>query len=205
MPRAFSEDERETIRRELVQVGRKLLAKQGIRRTKVSELTREVGIAPGSFYAFFESKEALFLEVIEEEEILIRRSIVEKYGGKTFITRGEFASLLRYSLDCVKHNPVIRYLYLDDEFPQILRRMPKEPMAEHIAGDEMFLASLIENWQMNGSVVKGSIPAITGILRALFVMTFHKNVIGEDNFEETSELLVDLIAQGLIRGRDGND
>lgn len=63
MPKvAYSEEEREHIRTELVRVGLELMAKQGIQHTTVEQIYKKVGISRTFFYSFFPTKEALVVE-----------------------------------------------------------------------------------------------------------------------------------------------
>ena len=68
MPKAFSEHEKETIRAQLREKARKLFEKQGLKKTTVDELAQAAGISKGAFYLFYESKEELFLEILEALE-----------------------------------------------------------------------------------------------------------------------------------------
>lgn len=65
MPKvAYSEEEREHIRRELVSVGLELMAKQGIQHTTVEQIYKKVGISRTFFYSFFHTKEDLIVETL---------------------------------------------------------------------------------------------------------------------------------------------
>lgn len=57
MPAGFTEKEQEKIREELFLAGIKLIKEYGIQKTTVDKLTRSCGIAKGSFYLFYSSKE----------------------------------------------------------------------------------------------------------------------------------------------------
>ena len=61
MPKAFSEHEKETIRTQMREKGKKLFEKHGLKKTSVDEVTEAVGISKGSFYLFYGSKEELFV------------------------------------------------------------------------------------------------------------------------------------------------
>lgn len=56
MPKGFTDREKETIRAQMREKGRKLFEKHGLRKTSVDELTNAVGISKGAFYLFFELK-----------------------------------------------------------------------------------------------------------------------------------------------------
>ena len=77
MPRVFSEGDREAIRRSLIDAGKALFLRYGIRKTSVEQLTHAVGIAKGTFYNFFDSKEDLCLAIFDQEEDVLGRDIAE--------------------------------------------------------------------------------------------------------------------------------
>ena len=65
MPKvAYSEEDRERIRNELVSVGLALMAKQGIQHTTVEQIYKKVGISRTFFYSFFSTKEDLIVETL---------------------------------------------------------------------------------------------------------------------------------------------
>ncbi len=65
MPRiAYSEEDRERIRTELITVGLELMAQQGMQRTTVQQIYERVGISRTFFYSFFPTKEDLIVEAL---------------------------------------------------------------------------------------------------------------------------------------------
>lgn len=65
MPKvAYSEAQREQIRKELVVVGLELMTKQGIQHTTVEQIYQKVGISRTFFYTFFSTKEDLVVEML---------------------------------------------------------------------------------------------------------------------------------------------
>lgn len=65
MPRvAYSEEEREQIRKNLITTGLDLMAKQGIQHTTVEQIYKKVGISRTFFYSFFSTKEDLIVETL---------------------------------------------------------------------------------------------------------------------------------------------
>lgn len=59
----------EARRAALVEVARRLWAEKGFDQTSVAEIAREAGIAKGTFYLYFESKEALLDEVLRRNSL----------------------------------------------------------------------------------------------------------------------------------------
>ncbi|MGB9202198.1 TetR/AcrR family transcriptional regulator, partial [Methanobacterium sp.] len=68
MPKTFTDKEKEIIRKTLISQGKILFSKYGLKKTSITELTNIAGIAQGTFYNFFESKEELYFEILEQEE-----------------------------------------------------------------------------------------------------------------------------------------
>lgn len=60
--KGFSEEEKLNLRKKLCAACERSWTKFGYRKTTIGELTKETGIATGSFYLLFENKEELFLE-----------------------------------------------------------------------------------------------------------------------------------------------
>lgn len=95
----FSDEEREWIRQKLLTEARHHFETAGLRKTSVEDLTKAAGIAQGSFYMFFGSKEELYYELILEEGgefampfwiySLLKRSAVRKaLNGFSYIHLG---------------------------------------------------------------------------------------------------------------------
>ena len=65
MPKvAYSDEDKERIRMQLVTVGLELMAKQGIQHTTVEQVYKKVGISRTFFYSFFATKEDLIVETL---------------------------------------------------------------------------------------------------------------------------------------------
>ena len=85
MARGFTEREKENIKRSLQEACKQSWTQYGYKKTSVDELCRQVGISKGAFYLFFESKEALFCEVlcsVQEQICNAALEIIEKHKGK---------------------------------------------------------------------------------------------------------------------------
>lgn len=64
MPR-FSENEKERIYNKLLSEGERLFTTYGIKKVTIDDLVEAVGIAKASFYTFYESKEYLYLDIVQ--------------------------------------------------------------------------------------------------------------------------------------------
>ena len=65
MPRvAYSLEEKQRLRQQLVAVALELMARQGIQHTTVEQIYQKVGISRSFFYSFFPTKEDLVVEAL---------------------------------------------------------------------------------------------------------------------------------------------
>ena len=77
MPKCYSEQEREYIKKRLKEEAADCMARYGIRRTTVDEIVRRVKIPKGTFYLFYQSKELLLFDVILEQHDLIEKKLFD--------------------------------------------------------------------------------------------------------------------------------
>lgn len=66
MSKGFSEEEKKRIMEQLLSLCKRSWQTYGYKRTSIDELCQNSGISKGSFYLFFESKEAIFYQVHKE-------------------------------------------------------------------------------------------------------------------------------------------
>lgn len=128
MARSFSEQEKEHIKENLIDICRQSWTQYGYKKTSIDELCKRVGISKGAFYLFFESKEALFCEVLclVQGQIYDKASeIIENYRNKYGIVQALKFIYREYE----KNN----FLYQSDsaDFIILMNKLSKE-QAENI-------------------------------------------------------------------------
>lgn len=85
MARSFTEQEKRNIQLKLLAECEKSWAKFGYKKTSIDELCVKAGISKGAFYAFFESKEALFcatMQLVEDRLYGYANRIMESEPNK---------------------------------------------------------------------------------------------------------------------------
>ena len=90
MARSFSKREKENIRKSLIDICKQNWTQYCYKKTSVDELCKQVGISKGAFYLFFESKEALFCEVlcsVQREICEMATAAMEEENGKSGVAR----------------------------------------------------------------------------------------------------------------------
>lgn len=199
MVKAFTDQEKEWIQQQLVEKGRELFGQYGLKKTSIKELTDAVGIAQGSFYNFFGSKEELYFEILQlEEEVIRGRLMAEHFPSDGKITPQALKGLIRAGFEVIETHPIIRRIYVEDEYQRMIRKLPQEKLEEHLANDTDLLVPLIRQWQQAGWVIEQRPEVIASSLRALIMLSLHKKEIGEEIYDETIQLLIDLFVDGLM-------
>jgi AcrR family transcriptional regulator len=203
MGRAYNETEKEEIRENLIKIGGELFATQEYKKTSVTELTKSVGIAQGSFYAFFESKESLFFEVLSREELEIGSAIEEKLN-EIEMTRIGFKHFLVEIIDLIIGNPILKNVFREGAFHQMISKVPEDKYQNHLQSEYDLIANLVEELQKQKYMKPVKPEILSGLLHSLFLIQLHREEIGKDVFPEMFEFLVNLISDSLVNEGEKN-
>ncbi|HLR09720.1 MAG TPA: TetR/AcrR family transcriptional regulator [Bacillota bacterium] len=199
MSRGFSEREKAWITDSLIEQGRILFRQLGFQKTSIADITKKVGIAQGTFYKFFRSKEELYFAILEKEEETIKKQWAEIDIITDNQPKNTIKQILKSMLDTVETNPLLRDLYLGKHLPHMVHQLPPKRLKRHFSHDSTSLQSLIGKWKQAGIILDDKPEIIAGILRSLFLVTLHKQEVGEAVYKETMERLIDLIVDGLVK------
>ena len=200
MSPTFTDTEKRRIRERLFEVGRESFARYGLKKTSLEDLTRPVGIAKSSFYSFFDSKEALYMEIL----MAMRQEVKARIVGASFEAdedaRGAIVRFLRAVVDELESNPLTRRLVAHPEELQMLaRKVAPEQMEANIEASSLPILSFIREAQTRGEVIAGDPEVMAGVIRSVAILPLHKDEIG-DTYPEVLEMMIGLVANGLTTG-----
>lgn len=203
MAKKFSEEEKASIRSRLIEQARHCFSTLGLKKTSVADMTKAAGIAQGSFYLFFESKEELYLEILQQEEARIQQLLMERYFSEKSVTKESFRQFLRDSFAIMENNPLLRQLHEEETMAILLRKWPPEKLEELFESDSRSFGPAIRRLQEQG-IISGEhrTEVIVSLIRSVMLLVLHKKQIGDELFPPTLDLLAELIASGLIRSGD---
>ncbi|MEM8532794.1 MAG: TetR/AcrR family transcriptional regulator [Chloroflexota bacterium] len=200
MPR-FSEREKEAIRDKIIETAMICFTTAGIRKTSFEDLTRPAGIPKSSFYIFFESKEALYLELLFAEVPKAWQRVQSAYEqAETESEKIEI--LLKTSIEAVQETPLSRRLMTHPEDLQYLtNRLRPEDLIRQEQEARLPLIQLVAQAQKEGVFIDEQPEVIAGVLRGITMLMLHKDDIGKE-YPEVLELTIKLIAKGLASTKD---
>ena len=172
---AFSEDQNETIRRDLLREARHCGVTIGMRKTSVEQLTDAVGISKGSFYKFFPSKELLFFAVLEDihtECFAAAQASLQETAELSPANRAAEAILAA----CRWLSETQALVFVENDAKFLLRRLPSDVKTAHYHDDETHIRQLLEKYDL---VPKRGTSLAAATVRGLILTVSHKEQIGE--------------------------
>jgi AcrR family transcriptional regulator len=197
LAKEFGKDEKEMIRTALIEAGRELFSRYGLKRTGIGELTKAAGIAQGSFYIFFGSKEELYFEILEDEEKKIA-GILEDMLDSAEITKSGFKIFMKKYFEIVHTNPFLENLIQKSEYERLMRKLPEEKRRKHLQGESELIDGAIKRLREQERIKNVDPEVLAGLYHALFLLRLHVKDIGEEVFPKVMDLITELMAEGLI-------
>lgn len=171
---AFTDEQNERIRKDLIREARRCGITVGMRKTSVEQLTEAVGISKGSFYKFFDSKELLFFAVLEDihaECLAVAHESLLK--NEHLLSADRAAAAILSACRWLSNTRALVFIEKDSEL--LLRRLPKEVKNAHYHDDEAHIRALLEE---SGLQPKCGIAQAAATVRGLILTVSHEEQIG---------------------------
>lgn len=188
---------REQTSRDLLEAARRVLAFKGYHDTKIADIARAANVGVGTFYLYYPTKQAIFLELVEDTVRRLRQeveSVEAKSSDPLERARLGMATFLRFAQD---NRELFRIVFgHGSAFHEVVRR-----------AQEQFVQDAVTNIQagMQAGLFRGKsadlvAQAIIGMaLRSVSWWLDQTEV----SVEDVSETLIDLALNGLLLPRDG--
>jgi AcrR family transcriptional regulator len=197
MPKAFSEQEKETLRMQFRAKGKKLFEKHGLKKASVEDLAAAAGVSKGAFYLFYESKEALFLEILEEIEREIQTRILEFTIKPKTGSGQKLKQMLKGFLLTWDDYPLLKNLSQSD-FDYLVRKIPHERALKHANSDVEFTKAFIKRAKQEGIAIKTSPSVASNLMKSLFLIGLHREELGHGSYAEVMDVLTELVAGYIV-------
>ncbi|MCX6094302.1 MAG: TetR/AcrR family transcriptional regulator [Candidatus Bipolaricaulota bacterium] len=198
MPRAFTETEKETIRGRLIESGRECFGRYGLAKTTIEDLVKPARIAKASFYLFYESKEALYVETVIDEIPAMMERLLDASFRTTNDTRDALVLLMKAMVQEIETNPITRVLLGD---PSDLDRLTASLDIEKILrqASTMFapLIDEIRKAQAQGEIVAGDPQELLYTLGLIKMYPVNKRRVPEPIYNTMLDRSARVIADGL--------
>ena len=112
MPANFTEEQRQKIQGKLIAVGYDLIREMGLKKMKVSVIAERADIATGTFYHFFDSKEAYVRALLDEQDRKMQQILIPMLQESGRISLEQAIQWLRDSFRT--QNNILMEITVDD-------------------------------------------------------------------------------------------
>lgn len=197
MPKPLSENERDHIKKRLLEEGKYCLERYGVRKTTVDEIVRRANIPKGTFYLFYNSKELLLFDVfLRIHDDYQEKLITELSDLKDGLTAESMTEILFQMYKAAEESSLLG-LTTSGELELLFRKLPPETAAIHAQKDNFQLEALAP---MIPNLKAGSAEVYSAALRAVFLAMLHRQDIGETVFDAALKLMLRGIAIQMFEG-----
>jgi AcrR family transcriptional regulator len=197
MPKAWNDQEKELIQKNLKEEGKKLFERYGLQKTTVDEIVQAARISKGGFYLLYKSKEELYFDIIETVEYELRQQLFHEMIQPGMTRHDAFKNFLKRMIDFLVNEPIFRQLNSLD-YERLLRKLPEEAIERHIKRDTENISQYLSSWVERGWIKDVDSEALNGLFLSLFYLIIHRNEIVRINFEATIELWIDMLSHYLV-------
>jgi AcrR family transcriptional regulator len=198
----FTDEEREHLREELHRAGRELFSRFGLERTRIEDLTDEVGIGTSTFYQFFDSKEALYLSILARERDRVEADIDAALEGETDV-RTQVRTTVEHFLSELSSNPLYYRLLVDDELRELHARVDDDVVEAHHREAMASAGGRARRWIEDESFRVDDPERLQALFRLLgFTVAAEAELFDPagavDLYEDARALLVEVVVDGLF-------
>jgi AcrR family transcriptional regulator len=182
MGKAYSGEERIKIQEQLRKVGLRMFAEKGIKKMSIQELTQEVGIAQGSFYSFYDSKESFLLALMK---IRVDEKLALRYKNKGDTIDDPVRYLVQMLYDegmHLKENKAFNNSISDSI--KFFTRCGIEGRTQIGSSYLNYLHRLSEYWNQNGYQTEMDYDGLLNTITAAVILFSNADIIKEPYFAQ---------------------
>ena len=188
MPKCYSDQEREYIKKRLKEEAAACMGQFGIRRTTVDELVKRVNIPKGTFYLFYKSKELLLFDVIQEQHELVNQKLyqaISEVADQSFSAE-KLTDMIFEFYKMTEEMPIFR-LMDSQEIELLVRKLPREVVEAHLQDDTDTIQKMFALLSVKKEV---DVKVMSAAFHAIYYATLHKKEIGEEEYDQALRMLI---------------
>lgn len=193
MAAPFSEQEKKIVRQALKKAASDCVSTGGMRGATVERLAKSAGISKGAFYEFYESKELLFFEVLEDWHSVLYRAAMDVLENRKDLNGPERAAKAILSV-CEILQEYSLMDFVENDLPLLLRKIPQHILKNHYHSDEVHITDIIRK---SGLILKQPPEVACACVRAIYLSQQSRGQIGEA-YPAVLELMVRGLCEQLV-------
>lgn len=182
---------------EIFRCGKEIFSSKGFKETNITDITKMAGIAAGTFYNYYTSKDKLFMDIFLDENSKLKKRMLESVnleGNPIDVTK----QILYINYEGISENPILREWYNRDVFSKIEQRFRKENGIGQVNFLFEFFMEVITKWQSEGKMRSDINPEmIMAIFSAIINIDLHKDEVGIQFFPQLMDYITEFVMKGL--------
>lgn len=177
---------------------KELFSSNGFKDTNISVITKKAGMAVGTFYNYYSSKEKLFMDIFLEENEKLKKSCLQSLDlnqNPMIVVK----QMLKLNTEGIRTNPILREWYNRSVFEKLEQVYREENGLDTVDFLYDSFLELVNLWQEQGKMRKDiDSKMIMMIFAAITNIDTHKEEIGFEYFPELLEHMTELIMNSLM-------
>ncbi len=199
MRRAVSEQDKASRRQDILSAAKQVFAEEGYHATTIADIAAAAGLSYGSIYWYYESKEALFHELMSAEAASLRQHLADAVAAASHT--GDPAAPLRAAVGATigfydADRALVKLLFRDAfALGHSFERHLGEIHGSFVDDTERLVLVL----QRQGVLSPGPTRVIAYAITSLIGQMAHRRLVTDDGLsaESLSRFLVGLVLHGL--------
>ena len=183
--------------RKILDAARDEFGERGFAETSIVGITQRAGVALGTFYTYFDSKEALFQALVRDMSAQVRDNVGPAFAGATDALDGERRALeafLRFAHD---HRDIYRIIDESEFVEPAVYREHYETTATRISAR---LAAARERGEISADLSDGDLDVLAwGMMGANVFLGLRFAVWDDGDQEQVAELMSRIWRQGFSK------
>lgn len=183
---------------EIFKCGKELFSSKGFKDTNVSDITKRAGVAVGTFYNYYGSKEKLFMEIYLKENEKLKQHIMETVNPDEEPLK-LLKEVLALNYSGMISNPILKEWYNRELFSRLEKEFYEKGGIESVDKfTNSAAAELIRKWKSEGKIRRDlDDDLILALLNSIPYIDIHKEQIGIQHFPQIMDYLVEFVMKGL--------
>jgi len=194
-PKRLTDHQKEIQRRKLLQKGSGLLLSQGVRKLSVDEIVKAAGMAKGSFYLHFASKEEFLFAVIQEiHEKSLQQAERMLLADESRDLRERLRSFIKELFQQPEYVFLVKeHEYLDELYASVLHDQVQSLTESECASyDRILELAGIDTTKVKAAVVLNCVHTI-------FTGVYDNELMIEEYIAETLDVLIEGLVAYIVQ------
>ena len=176
---------------------KELFINNGFKDTNISDITKKAGMAVGTFYNYYPSKEKLFMDIFLEENVKLKKDCMRALDLSQK-PLDVIRQMMALNLDGMKKNPILKEWYNKYVFDKMEKIFSEENGIQSVDFLYDSFLEIVKQWQDEGKM-RSDIDSnmIMRIFAAIINVDTHKEEIGLEYFPQILDHMTEFIIKGL--------